>query len=87
MFLKALEFIKDKYIPCILLAIGIEAYKYHDVAASSSQNLANIVNWHNKFKDGIDVSVHFNANIDIILNAINELYLMIENLQSLKEGE
>lgn len=23
MFLKALEFIKDKYIPCILLAIGI----------------------------------------------------------------
>ena len=23
MFLKALEFIKDKYIPCILLVIGI----------------------------------------------------------------
>ena len=23
MFLKALEFIKDKYIPCILLTIGI----------------------------------------------------------------
>lgn len=62
-------------------------YKYHDAASNSSQNLVNIVNWRNKFKDGIDVSVHFNAYIDIILNAINELYLMIENLQSLKGGE
>lgn len=40
---------------------GKGAYKYHDTASSSSQNLANIVNWHNAFKDGIDVSVHFNA--------------------------
>lgn len=28
-----------------------------------------------------------NTNIDIILNAINELYLMIEKLSSLKGGE
>lgn len=37
-------------------------YKYHDTSASSNQNLANIVNFHNKYKDGIDVSVHFNAH-------------------------
>lgn len=42
-------------------AIGIEVYKYHDTSSSSSQNLANIVNWHNQFKDGIDISIHFNA--------------------------
>ena len=42
-------------------AIGIEVYKYHDTSSSSSQNLANIANWHNKFKDGIDISIHFNA--------------------------
>ena len=42
-------------------AIGIEVYKYHDTSSSSSQNLANIANWHNKFKDGIDVSIHFNC--------------------------
>ena len=42
-------------------AVGIEVYKYHDTASSSSQNLANIVNFHNRFKDGIDVSIHFNA--------------------------
>ena len=42
-------------------ATGIEVYKYHDTASSSSQNLANIVNFHNRFKDGIDVSIHFNA--------------------------
>ncbi len=42
-------------------AIGIEVYKYHDTSSSSSQNLSNIVNWHNKFKDGIDISIHFNA--------------------------
>ena len=41
--------------------IGIEVYKYHDTSSSSSQNLKNIVNWHNQFKDGIDVSIHFNA--------------------------
>ena len=45
----------------ICKSLGIEVYKYHDTASSSSQNLANIVNWHNKFKDGIDVSIHFNA--------------------------
>lgn len=42
-------------------AMGVEVYKYHDTASSSSQNLANIVNFHNKFRDGIDVSIHFNA--------------------------
>lgn len=42
-------------------AMGIEVYKYHDTSSSSSQNLANIANWHNKFKDGIDVSIHFNC--------------------------
>lgn len=42
-------------------AMGIEVYKYHDTSSSSSQNLANIANWHNKFKDGIDISIHFNV--------------------------
>ena len=42
-------------------AMDIEVYKYHDTSSSSSQNLANIANWHNQFKDGIDVSIHFNA--------------------------
>ena len=42
-------------------SMGIEVYKYHDTSSSSSQNLANIVNWHNQFKDGIDISIHFNA--------------------------
>lgn len=42
-------------------AMGIEVYKFHDTSSSSSQNLRNIVNWHNKFKDGIDISIHFNA--------------------------
>lgn len=42
-------------------AMGIEVYKYHDTSSSSSQNLANIANWHNRFKDGIDISIHFNA--------------------------
>lgn len=42
-------------------AMGIEVYKYHDTSSSSNQNLANIANWHNKFKDGIDVSIHFNC--------------------------
>lgn len=42
-------------------SLGIEVYKYHDTAYTSSQNLQNIVNWHNHFKDGIDISIHFNA--------------------------
>lgn len=42
-------------------AIGVEVYKYHDTSSSSNQNLANIANWHNQFKDGIDVSIHFNC--------------------------
>ena len=42
-------------------AMGIEVYKFHDTSSSSSQNLVNIANWHNQFKDGIDVSIHFNA--------------------------
>lgn len=41
--------------------LNVECYKYHDTSSSSSQNLANIINWHNGFKDGIDVSIHFNA--------------------------
>ena len=41
--------------------MGIEVYKYHDTSSSNSQNLSNIANWHNQFKDGIDVSIHFNA--------------------------
>lgn len=45
----------------IVIQSSKECYKYHDTASSSSQNLANIVNWHNKFKDGIDISVHFNC--------------------------
>lgn len=40
---------------------NIEAYKYHDTSSNSKQNLRNIIDWHNKFKDGIDVSIHFNA--------------------------
>lgn len=45
----------------IIKANGKACYKYHDTSSSSSQNLANIVNWHNGFKDGVDVSIHFNA--------------------------
>ena len=45
----------------IIKASGKACYKYHDTSSSSSQNLVNIVNWHNGFKDGVDVSVHFNA--------------------------
>ena len=41
--------------------MDIEVYKYHDTSSSNSQNLSNIANWHNQFKDGIDVSIHFNA--------------------------
>ena len=42
-------------------AVGIEVYKYHDTSSDSRQNLANIVNFQNRFKDGVDVSVHFNC--------------------------
>lgn len=40
---------------------GKECYKYHDTASGVNTNLANIVNFHNKYDDGIDVSVHFNC--------------------------
>ena len=45
----------------IIKASGKQCYKYHDTSSSSTQNLVNIVNWHNGFKDGVDVSIHFNA--------------------------
>lgn len=45
----------------ICKSLGLEVYKYHDTSSSSTQNLRNIVNWHNQFKDGIDISIHFNA--------------------------
>ena len=45
----------------IIKASGKQCYKYHDTSSSSTQNLINIVNWHNGFKDGVDVSIHFNA--------------------------
>ena len=35
----------------------------------------------------VEVDNNTNTNIDIILNAINELYLMIEDLMALKGGE
>ena len=45
----------------IISANSKACYKYHDTASSNSTNLANIVNFHNRYRDGIDVSVHFNA--------------------------
>ena len=45
----------------IVRASGKTCYKYHDTASSSSQNLINIVNFHNKYSQGVDVSIHFNA--------------------------
>ena len=45
----------------IIKASGKQCYKYHDTSSSSTQNLVNIVNWHNGFNDGVDVSIHFNA--------------------------
>lgn len=45
----------------IIKASGKQCYKYHDTSSSSTQNLVNIVNWHNGFSDGVDVSIHFNA--------------------------
>lgn len=41
---------------------GKACYKYHDTSSDEDINLSNIVNWHNGFKDGIDVSLHFNAS-------------------------
>ena len=35
----------------------------------------------------VEVDNNANTNIDIILNAINELYLMIEEIRTLKGGE
>ena len=35
----------------------------------------------------VEVDNNANTNIDIIINAINELYLMIEDLMALKGGE
>lgn len=45
----------------IIKASGKACYKYHNTSKDSYQNLVEIVNWHNGFKDGIDVSIHFNA--------------------------
>lgn len=45
----------------IVRASGKTCYKYHDTSSSSSQNLVNIVNFHNKYSQGVDVSIHFNA--------------------------
>ena len=45
----------------IVKASGKQCYKYHDTSSSSTQNLVNIVNWHNGFNEGVDVSIHFNA--------------------------
>lgn len=45
----------------IISANGRTCYKYHDTASSNSTNLANIVNFHNRYSQGIDVSIHFNA--------------------------
>lgn len=45
----------------IIKASGKQCYKYHDTSSSSTQNLVNIVNWHNGFNDGVDVSIHFNG--------------------------
>ena len=45
----------------IIKASGKQCYKYHDTSSSSTQNLVNIVNWHNGFNEGVDVSIHFNA--------------------------
>ncbi len=45
----------------IVKASGKQCYKYHDTSSSSTQNLVNIVNWHNGFNNGVDVSIHFNA--------------------------
>lgn len=46
----------------MLKSVGVPCYTYHDKSSDSYQNLVNIANWHNQFKDGIDVSIHFNAS-------------------------
>lgn len=38
-----------------------QCYVYHDTASKSNTNLSNIVKFHNNYKDGIDVSIHFNC--------------------------
>ena len=45
----------------IISANGKTCYKYHDTSSSNSTNLANIVSFHNRYSQGIDVSIHFNA--------------------------
>ena len=40
---------------------GKKCNKYHDTASSSNTNLSNIVKFHNGYKDGVDVSIHFNC--------------------------
>lgn len=47
----------------ILRELGISTAKYHDRAGDSNVNLRNIVNFHNQYGSGIDVSVHFNASV------------------------
>jgi len=45
----------------IIKSSGKACYKYHDTSNSSTSNLVNIVNCHNNIKEGVDVSIHFNA--------------------------
>lgn len=45
----------------ILQECGKSVAKYHDTSYDVNQNLRNIVNFHNNYGSGIDVSVHFNA--------------------------
>lgn len=45
----------------LVIGSGKECYKYHDNASKSNINLSNIVKFHNQYKDGIDVSIHFNC--------------------------
>lgn len=45
----------------IVRANGKACYKYHDTSSSNRENLSNIVNFHNKHNEGVDVSIHFNA--------------------------
>lgn len=45
----------------LIIKSGKGCYKYHDKASKSNTNLSNIVKFHNQYKDGIDVSIHFNC--------------------------
>lgn len=40
---------------------GKECCKYHDTSSGVNTNLSNIVNFHNKYSNGVDVSIHFNC--------------------------